>query len=199
MRGLKTIQRVFYIILSKIKYFSSYLKISLSSEVKVNFIFYLFYYFIYLFCKHRNRQNRPNPNRPEIYPALPRGPDKCGAVRICGPTKAALWLVESGLQIVAVVSACCIFTAGCQSIWTAYCKRQVYSTPWVYADLLRASWFLQAYSSEVFVYSGCTVGPLHVACGPTVCRCFFADLLRICWWSAADLLRGRWFLRVHCL
>ena len=26
------------------------------------------------------------------------------AVRICGPTKAALWLVESGLQIVAVVS-----------------------------------------------------------------------------------------------
>ena len=57
---------------------------------------------------------------------------KCGAVRICGPTKAALWLVESGPQIVAVVSACCSFTAGCQNFWTAYWKRQVYSTPWVY-------------------------------------------------------------------
>ena len=32
-----------------------------------------------------------------------RVPEK-KAVQICGPTKAALWLVESGLQIVAVVS-----------------------------------------------------------------------------------------------
>ena len=59
------------------------------------------------------------------------------------------------------------------------------------ADLLWAGWFLPDYSSELFVYSGCTAGPFkYCVRGPTVYRC-----LRIYCISDADLLRARW---LHC-
>ena len=99
-----------------------------------------------------------------------RVPTKCGAVRICWPTKAALWLVESGPQIVAVVSAVAVsqqdaWESGLHAVNDRYTVRRGPVGIW------------RIYRGPVG-FCRSPAGPFDLA-DPLFYRCLFTDLLRI--------------------
>ena len=95
---------------------------------------------------------------------VPKGPTKCGAdLRAYQSCSLVGWIRPANC---CCSFWCCCVTAGCLSIWTAYWKRQVHSTPWAYmADLQQARWILRI-----------DCGPVDLA-DPLFYRCLFADLL----------------------
>ena len=118
---------------------------------------------------------------------------RCGAVRICGPTKAALWLVESGPQI--AVSQ--------QDAWAS----GLHTGNDRYIHYALGIW--QIYRAPVG-FPGSPAGPLNLA-DPLFHRCSFADLVRIDGGPVdrsgestadpldfADLLRASSISRIHC-
>ena len=98
-------------------------------------------------------------------------PTKCGAdLRAYQSCSLVGWIWPTNCRCSFL---CCCITAGCLSIWTAYWKRQVHSTPWA--------------------YGGSTAGPLDLA-DPLFYMCLFADLLRI---HCGPGRRSIW--RIYCM
>ena len=116
-------------------------------------------------------------------------PTKCGAVRICGPIKAALCLVESGPQIVAVVSV----IAGSQQDARA---SGLHTGNDRYIQYAVGIW--RIYSGPVgFCIS--SAGPLDLA-NPLFYRCLwiYCGSTANPWIDLADLPRVRWILQIYC-
>ena len=104
-------------------------------------------------------------------------------MRIWGPTKAALWLVESGLQVVAVVSDVAVSQ---RDAWAS----GLHTGNGRYTVRLGHIW--RIYSRPV-EFCGSTAGQLDVA-DPLFYRCLFADLLMI---DCGPGRRSIW--RIYCI